>query len=94
MLSPKHNERHGQEAIATKPNGTGPFKLVSWSKNEEAGARGERELLARRAEGEGVVVRPILEDAARIAALQAGEVDLIAPGPHVRSPSCSATTSW
>src|SRR5262249_33791241 len=30
------------------------------------------------------VVRPILEDAARIAALQAGEVDLIAPIPHVR----------
>ena len=31
-----------------------------------------------------IVVRPILEDAARIAALQTGEVDLIAPVPHVR----------
>ena len=29
-------------------------------------------------------MRPILEDAARIAALQAGEVDLIAAIPHVR----------
>jgi peptide/nickel transport system substrate-binding protein len=31
-----------------------------------------------------ITVRPILEDAARIAALQAGEVDLISPIPHVR----------
>jgi len=42
-----------------------------------------------------IVVRPILEDAARIAALQAGEVDLIAPVPHVRIAELqSATTSW
>ena len=31
-----------------------------------------------------ITVRPILEDAARIAALQTGEVDLISPIPHVR----------
>src|SRR5439155_19426265 len=31
-----------------------------------------------------ILVRPILEDAAPIAAIQAGAVDLIAPIPHVR----------
>ena len=34
MLSPKHTNAMGKEAIATKPNGTGPFKLVAWAKNE------------------------------------------------------------
>ena len=33
MLSPKHTNAMGKEAIATKPNGTGPFKLVAWTKN-------------------------------------------------------------
>src|SRR4029077_399407 len=34
MLSPKHTNTAGKEAIAIKPNGTGPFKLVTWAKNE------------------------------------------------------------
>src|SRR4029434_5458276 len=34
MLSPKHTNAVGKEAIATRPNGTGPFKLVAWTKNE------------------------------------------------------------
>src|SRR4029077_17874108 len=34
MLSPKHTSAAGKEAIAIKPNGTGPFKLVTWAKNE------------------------------------------------------------
>src|SRR2546422_763973 len=34
MLSPKHTNAAGKEAIAVKPNGTGPFKLVTWAKNE------------------------------------------------------------
>ncbi len=34
MLSPKHTSAMGKEAIATRPNGTGPFKLVTWAKNE------------------------------------------------------------
>src|SRR5438552_11578058 len=35
MLSPKHTNAAGKETIATKPNGTGPFKLVTWAKNEQ-----------------------------------------------------------
>src|SRR5215510_6385111 len=35
MLSPKHTNAMGKEAIATKPNGTGRFKMVSWTKNEQ-----------------------------------------------------------
>ena len=31
MLSPKHTNAVGKEALATKPNGTGPFKLISWT---------------------------------------------------------------
>ncbi len=84
MLSPKHTNAMGKEAIATKPNGTGPFKLVSWTKNEKLVLEANETYWRGAPKVKAIVVRPILEDAARIAALQAGEVDLIAPVPHVR----------
>jgi peptide/nickel transport system substrate-binding protein len=84
MLSPKHTTAAGKEAIATKPNGTGPFKLVSWTKNEQMVLEANESYWRGAPKVKRIVVRPILEDAARIAALQAGEVDLIAPVPHAR----------
>jgi peptide/nickel transport system substrate-binding protein len=84
MLSPRHTIAVGKEAIATKPNGTGPFKLVSWTKNEQMVLEANESYWRGAPKVKRLVVRPILEDAARIAALQAGEVDLIAPVPHAR----------
>ena len=84
MLSPKHTNAVGKEGIATKPNGTGPFKLASWTKNEQLVLEANDTYWRGAPKVKKIVVRPILEDAARIAALQTGEVDLIAPVPHVR----------
>jgi peptide/nickel transport system substrate-binding protein len=84
MLSPKHTNAVGKEAIATKPNGTGPFKLVAWTKNEQMVLEANEHYWRGAPKVKRITVRPILEDAARIAALQAGEVDMIAPIPHVR----------
>lgn len=84
MLSSKHTTAVGKEAIATKPNGTGPFKLVTWAKNEQMVLEANESYWRGAPKVKRIVVRPILEDAARIAALQAGEVDLIAPVPHAR----------
>src|SRR5262245_10573036 len=84
MLSPKHTNAVGKEAIAIRPNGTGPFKLVSWSKNDQMVLEANEHYWRGAPKVKRIVVRPILEDAARIAALQAGEVDLIAPVPHAR----------
>jgi peptide/nickel transport system substrate-binding protein len=84
MLSPKHTNAMGKEAIATKPNGTGPFKLVAWTKNEQMVLEANESYWRGAPKVKRIIVRPILEDAARIAALQAGEVDLIAPIPHAR----------
>ncbi|MGH7392980.1 MAG: ABC transporter substrate-binding protein, partial [Candidatus Rokuibacteriota bacterium] len=84
MLSPKHTNAVGKEAIATRPNGTGPFKLVAWTKNEQMVLEANEHYWRGAPKVKRIIVRPILEDAARIAALQAGEVDLIAPIPHAR----------
>src|SRR3989442_9867034 len=84
MLSPKHTSAMGKEAIAAKPNGTGPFKLVTWAKNEQMVLEANESYWRGAPKVKKIIVRPILDDAARIAALQAGEVDLIAPVPHAR----------
>src|SRR5215813_8104753 len=84
MLSPKHTNAMGKEAIATKPNGTGPFKLVAWTKNDRLVLEANEHYWRGEPKVKRVIVRPILEDAARVAALQTGEVDLAAPIPHVR----------
>src|SRR5256886_9987272 len=84
MLSPKHTNAVGKEAIATRPNGTGPFKLVTWSKNDQMVLEANESYWRGAPKVKKITVRPILEDAARIAALQAGEVDLITPIPYAR----------
>jgi peptide/nickel transport system substrate-binding protein len=84
MLSAKHTNAVGKEVIATRPNGTGPFKLVTWSKNDRLVLEANDSYWRGAPKVKRITVRPILEDAARIAALQTGEVDLAAPIPHVR----------
>src|SRR6266849_10930395 len=73
MLSPKHTSAMGKEAIATRPNGTGPFKLVTWAKNEQMVLEANESYWRGAPKVKRITVRPILEDAARVAALQAGE---------------------
>src|SRR2546430_7210063 len=79
MLSPKHTEAVGKEGIATKPNGTGPFKLTEWAKNERLVLEANPSYWRGAPKVQKITVRPILEDAARIAALQTGEVALTPP---------------
>jgi peptide/nickel transport system substrate-binding protein len=84
MLSPKHTASISKEDLAVKPNGTGPFRLVEWTKNERLVLEANDSYWRGVPKVKRITVRPILEDAARIAALQAGEVDLITPIPHAR----------
>lgn len=65
------------EASPDKSNGTGPYQVTYW-------ARGDRLVLEKVADywGDGTAIdrvtfRPIVEEATRLSALQAGEVDLV-----------------
>jgi peptide/nickel transport system substrate-binding protein len=76
MESPAAFEKYGKDAIGQHAVGTGPFKLVEW-------VRGQRTVMARNDNYWGtkpyvdqMVYRPIIEPAARAAALQAGEVQI------------------
>lgn len=82
MFPPAYFQEVGQEAFNAQPIGTGPFVLAER-------VPGERVVLARNESYWGgpsalaeVEFRPIQEDGARLAALQAGEVHIATNMPH------------
>lgn len=85
VVSKKFVEANGHEALATKVNGTGPFKLVEWRKgdaiimerfNDYYGGAASIPPVSK-ACVDRVIFKVIPENASRVAALLAGDVDII-----------------
>jgi len=85
IVSKKFTEAQGADGLATKVMGSGPFKLVDWRKGESVimerydGYYGGSPALPPHAKAcsERVIFKIIPENASRVAALLAGDVDLI-----------------
>lgn len=85
VVSKAFTEKVGSQALATQTNGTGPFKLVEWRKGDTVilqrhdGYYGGATDIAPvgKACVERVIFRVIPENASRVAALLAGEVEII-----------------
>lgn len=86
ILPPQYIGEVGFETIATEPIGTGPFRVVEWAKNERIVLEANQDYWQGPPAVSTITVRPILEDATRISALLAGEVDLINAVPYARIP--------
>ncbi len=101
VVNRRHVERVGQEGMQTRPDGCGPFRLAEWR-------RGEAVIMERFAEYYGgsteippagparierAIFRVMPENSARIAALLAGEVDIISelPASAMRQVEASRT---
>jgi peptide/nickel transport system substrate-binding protein len=88
IVSPAAAERFGLDfgRSAEATSGTGPYRVVSWRKDQE--------LVLERVDGHWrvdpptrrVIYRPIPEGAARVLALEAGDVDVVSrvPPPELR----------
>src|SRR3954447_14991966 len=63
------------------PTGTGPFKFVSWERSGQFVMRRNENYWGAPAKIEEVIFKAIQEDSARIAALEAGQADLISNIP-------------
>jgi peptide/nickel transport system substrate-binding protein len=101
IVNRRQLERVGQEGLQSRPDGCGPYRLVDWR-------RGEAIILERFAEYYGgstdippagpaqvdrVIFRVLPENASRVAALLAGEVDIIndLPPSAIRQVEASRT---
>ena len=76
MYPPKAYAGKDSAFISKNPIGTGPYKLVRWSKDEEIVLEANEQYWRGAPRIKTVVFRPIPDDAVRVAALQNGEVDV------------------
>ncbi len=76
-IVPKHYvEEIGDERFKREPVGTGPYKLVRWDKDEQIVLEANPDYWRGEPEIKRVVFKVIPEDASRVMALQAGQVDI------------------
>jgi len=81
MTDEEYFNEVGAEGFASEPIGTGPFKFVEWVKDERVVGEANRNYWGGSPKIKTVIFTPIPESATRIAALEAGDVDIIAAVP-------------
>ena len=78
-------EEVGDEGFAAAPIGSGPFKFVSWEKDQKVVLEKNPDYYGEVPQIDQLVFRVIPEAADRVAALQAGEVDIICKIPTTQA---------
>src|ERR1044071_9942040 len=86
MYPPKAYAGKESADISKNPIGTGPYKFVRWSKDEEIVLEANPGFWRGAPKIKTVVFKPIPDDAVRVAALQNGEIDVaVNIPPHLAS---------
>src|SRR5262249_18236594 len=80
-MPPKALKEQGVQALAAKPIGTGPFKFVQWARDEKLVLEKNPDYWQGPADVNRVTFRFIPEFSARLAALLAGEIDIMKDVP-------------
>lgn len=82
IVPPRHVQQVGAE-FSRRPVGTGPFKLEEWVRNERIVLVANENYWRGAPKVKRIVLRPVVEDAARIAGLLRGEIHLAANIPPI-----------
>ena len=77
MMSKIYHGKVGDDGYATKPVGTGPYKFVSWKKDDRMELEANADYWRGAPAIKKATLRPIPAEASRAAALLSGEVDLV-----------------
>ncbi len=76
VMAPKHFKGKDKVFADRNPVGTGPYKFVRWAKDEQIVLEANEQWWGGAPKVKTLVFRPIPEHAVRVAALQAGEIDV------------------
>jgi len=77
MLPPRYAREVGDEGLARRPVGTGPYRFVEWVRDDRVVLEANPTYWGPKPQATRVTIRPIPEGATRVAALLAGEVDVV-----------------
>src|SRR5262245_20740507 len=86
MYPPKEYAGKDPAAISKNPIGTGPYRFVRWTKDEEIVMEAFPGYWGGAPKIKTVVFKPIADDAVRVAALQNGEIDVAVNIPPHMAP--------
>jgi peptide/nickel transport system substrate-binding protein len=88
MTDEEYFNEVGAEGFLSSPVGTGPYKFVEWVIDEQVVLEANVNYWRGEPKIETVIFKPIPENATRIAALEAGDVDIITsvPPDYVKQP--------
>jgi peptide/nickel transport system substrate-binding protein len=81
IVPPKYFREKDAAFLAKNPVGSGPYKFVTWAKDEAITLEANASWWGGAPKVKTLVFRPIPEHATRVAALQAGEVDIVTNVP-------------
>ena len=90
MVPQGYFEEVGREAFASDPVGSGPYRFVSWARDQELVLEAFEDYWGGPPEIREVVFRPIPESSSRVAELLTGGVDIITNLPPEAAPSVDA----
>lgn len=76
IMAPGHFKGRDKAFADRSPVGTGPYKFVRWRRDDQLVLEANEGWWGGAPEIKTLIFRPIPEDAVRVAALQAGEIDL------------------
>jgi peptide/nickel transport system substrate-binding protein len=82
MTDEEYFNEVGAEGFGSNPVGTGPFTFVEWVKDERVVFEANRDYWGGSPKIKTVIFTPIPEEATSIAALEAGDVDIISVPPE------------
>lgn len=81
IISPTALDTYGNDGIVEHPTGTGPFTFVERVSGDHTTFARNETYWGEKAWLDQLIVRPILDDQARVIALQSGEIDLLSDPP-------------
>lgn len=76
IVPPKYTEEKGKDAFSSNPNGTGPYKFVSWVRDGDLVLEANSNYWGEKPTIKRLRVKFASQAATRVAALRAGEVDI------------------
>jgi peptide/nickel transport system substrate-binding protein len=80
-IPPKYAKDKGDPELAKTPVGSGPYKFVEWVKDDHITLEANPDYWGEKPKIKRVTIRPIPENATRVAELRSGGVDLIINPP-------------
>jgi peptide/nickel transport system substrate-binding protein len=91
LIIPTGSVDKDQNALAAKPNGTGPYSFVEWDRNNQVVMKAKPDYFRGKPNIANVIFKDMPDASSRLAALESGDVDVISNLPPDNVPEVKSS---